>query len=168
MAETKTFKTCYRPLSTHWDWTRVRHWLPLATGTRGTYYQQLTQQPLGTHVHVFIYLFIYLFICLFIYLFICLFIYLFICLFIYLFSSEQARLYELRSLEDQWIETESNKIIQLPTPVSICTCTCIMYCMSVYIVCTCIMYCTSVYIVCTCIMYCTSVYIVCTCTLCVY
>ena len=133
MVETKTFKTCYRPLSTHWDWTRVRHWLPLATGTRGTYYQQLTQQPLGTHVHVFIYLFIYL-------LFVCLFIY----LFIYLFSSEQARLYELRSLEDQWIETESNKIIKLPTPVSICTC--IMYCTSVYIVCTCIMYCTSVYV----------------------
>ncbi|XP_019863293.1 PREDICTED: uncharacterized protein LOC109592224 [Amphimedon queenslandica] len=32
-------------------------------------------------------------------------------------SSEQARLYELRSLENEWIETESNKIIQLPTPV---------------------------------------------------
>uniref|UniRef100_A0A1X7SPL1 Uncharacterized protein n=1 Tax=Amphimedon queenslandica TaxID=400682 RepID=A0A1X7SPL1_AMPQE len=31
-------------------------------------------------------------------------------------SSEQARLYELRSLENEWIETESNKIIQLPTP----------------------------------------------------
>ena len=36
--------------------------------------QQLTEQPLGTHVHVFIYLFVCLFVYLFIYLFVCLFI----------------------------------------------------------------------------------------------